>query len=83
MLVFDHGGEHIVEGGLDGDRDDIVARHHDFADGEFAQVQHAVDHVFLGFRQISQAAAGGDNQFQFLRRVAAGAVIAAADPQGL
>ena len=45
------------------------------------QIEHAVDHVFLRFGQISQAAAGADDQLQFLRRMAA-AVGRRAQPQG-
>ena len=64
--------------GVDGD--DIVARHHDLARDHGFQVEHAVDHVLLRFGQISEAAAGTDDQLQLFGGVAAGmaAVLGAA-----
>ena len=66
MLLFDHGMQHVVERGVARNGDDIVARDHDFAHRNSAQVEHAMDHVLLGFGQVPQTAAGGDNQLQFL-----------------
>ena len=78
VLVLDHGVQNLVQGGFHGNRDNVVARHHDFAHREFAQIQHAVDHVLLRLRQVAEAAAGADDQLQLLRRMAAGAMMAAA-----
>ena len=66
MLLLDHGVQHFVQSGVARNRDDIVARHHDFANRNGAQVEHSMDHVLLRFGQISQTAAAGDDQFQFL-----------------
>ena len=38
------------------------------------QVEHAMNHVLLQLRQMARAAAGADDELQFLRRVAAAAV---------
>src|ERR1017187_2183562 len=66
MLLLDHGVQHLVESGVAGNRNDIVARHHDFAHRNGAQVEDAMDHVLLRFGQVSQTAAAGDNQLEFL-----------------
>jgi hypothetical protein len=66
MLLFNHGVQHLVQGGGARNRDDIVARYHYFADRNGAQVEHAMDHVLLRFGQVPQTAAGGDDQLEFL-----------------
>ena len=74
MLLLDHGGQHLVERGIHRHRNDVVARHHDFANRNVVEIEHAVDHVFLHFGQMTQAAARADDQFQLLRRVPAAAL---------
>src|ERR1035438_1354914 len=66
MLLFDHGVQHVVQGGGARDRDDIVARDHDLAHRNGAEVEHAMDHVLLRLGQVPQTATGGDDQLEFL-----------------
>src|SRR2546426_1325259 len=37
------------------DRNDILARHHDFSSHDGSQIQHPMDHVLLGLRQIPRS----------------------------
>src|SRR5258708_29593444 len=74
MLVLDHGGQHLIEGGVDRYRDDVVARHHDFAYGDVIEIEDAMDDVLLHFGEVSEPAAGTDDEFQLLGGVAAAAL---------
>jgi len=62
MLLANHGFQHVIECGFRRDGDNRVARHHNLAHRDFSQIEHAVDHVLLRFRQVTEAAARTDNQ---------------------
>jgi len=66
VTVLDHGAQHVVEIRAGRNGDNIVARGHDLAYRDGSQIQHAVDHILLGLGQISEAAAGTDDQLQLL-----------------
>ena len=68
MLTLDHGFEHFVERGGHRDGNNLPARFHDFTDVKVIQIEHAVNHVFLQFGEVSGEAAGTDDQFEFSQR---------------
>src|SRR5258708_8739955 len=74
MVVLDHGGQHLTERGVDRYRDDVVARHHDFAYGDVIEIEDAMDDVLLHFGEVSEPAAGTDDEFQLLAGLAAAAL---------
>ena len=71
MLLLDHYAQHLVQVRVHRDRHDILARHHDLPHRQLRQVEHPVDHFLLRLGQKAHAAAGTDDQLQFLGRVAA------------
>ena len=70
MLGAGHGAQHVVERCADFDGDDVVAGHHDLADGDEAEIEHTVNHVLLEFGQVPKAAAGTHDEFELLGRMA-------------
>src|SRR5581483_4179075 len=61
VALLNHGTEDLIEAGGSSYRDDVIARHHDFAHGNVAEVQSAMDDIFLGFGKKTEAAAGSDD----------------------
>ena len=49
-----------------GQREDLLARGHDLADGHVVEFERAVDQRFLELGQQSHAARGGSDQFELV-----------------
>src|SRR5579872_211860 len=69
VLSFDHAHEGLVEHKVGGQRKNIRARHHHFANGDAVEFDGAMDHLFLKFRNLSELAAGGDDEFELVGRM--------------
>ena len=69
VLFLNDSAKRFVQGQVAGQGENVRARHHDFTYGDVIQFQRVVDHLFLHVRDLPELAAGGDDQFQFVRRV--------------
>ena len=52
-----------------GQRKNVGARDHDFADGDAVEFDGAVDHLFLKLGNLAELAAGGHDELEFVGRV--------------
>ena len=66
VLMFGHGLHYLLERRVHRNRDDVIARHHDFAHVDVVQIEHTVNDVLLHLGQVAQTAARADDEFQFL-----------------
>lgn len=72
VLVFVEGTKEVVEVGLDGGSGDGTAGSHDFAGGEFAEVEEAGDCAFLGILEKAVFARGADDELDLFGGVGGG-----------
>ena len=73
-LAFNDAGAGIFHKHVGGQREDLLARGHDLANGNFVQLQGAVNERLLEFGQQAHAAGGGGDELQFFRRMDGGAL---------
>jgi hypothetical protein len=72
VLVVDDAGAGGFNEGVGGERDDLLARGHDLADGGFVELEGAVDEALLKRRQDAHAAGGGGDELELFGRVDGG-----------
>ena len=66
VLAFDNTGQRLIEAEVSGQRENVRAGDHDFANRNAVQFNGVVNHLFLKFRNLSELAAGGNNQLEFV-----------------
>ena len=69
VLLFDDSGAGLLQGQAGWEREDAAARGHDLTDDDVAELDGAVDDLFLKGGQQTHAARGGGDQLEFIGRV--------------
>ena len=69
MLFLDDARQRLFQGHVGRQGKNPGTRDHDLAHGDFAQFERALDHLFLELGNDAEAAGGGHDQLQLLRRM--------------
>src|SRR5882724_4983029 len=67
MVLLTHTLQGLFQQQVRRQGENIRPRDHDFARGEAVEFEHAVNHIFLEFGNLPEAAAGGHDEFEFVR----------------
>ena len=69
VLLVDDAGAGVLDEHVGGEREDSLARGHDFAGGDFVEFEGAVDERLLKLGEHAHAAGGGGDELEFFGRV--------------
>src|SRR5581483_44008 len=69
MLFADHPSQGVFEAEISGQGKNVGPRHHDLSNRRIVEFERVVNHLFLELRDLSETAAGGYDQLQFVWRM--------------